>query len=143
MILGADWIAVSQVQVVDGVICRPSWTSLERLPAGHSWVPIPCNSSHGAHSFFLLVFQHIHGILIYFCHFQLKATQVGSLSVSDTTLSTASGSHECPINLDAVTDCLSNSNSLSYCFISDDIAMRKLMSTHGLHIENLDRMDWE
>lgn len=143
VILGADWIAVSQVQVVDGVICRPSWTSLERLPAGHSWVPIPCNSSHGAHSFFLLVFQHIHGILIYFCHFQLKATQAGSLSVSDTTLSTASGSHECPINLDAVTDCLSNSNSLSYCFISDDIAMRKLMSTHGLHIENLDRMDWE
>ena len=75
--------------------------------------------------------------------FPLKATQVGSLYTSDSISSTASGSHQCPINLDAVTDCFTNENSLSYCFISDDAAMRNLMHTHGLHVENLDRTGWE
>ena len=56
VLLGVDWIVVSQVQVVDGVIYHPSWTSLKCLPAGHSWVLIPCNSSHGALSFFLSFF---------------------------------------------------------------------------------------
>jgi hypothetical protein len=75
--------------------------------------------------------------------FQLKATQAGSLYASDSILSTASGSHQCPINLEAVTNCFTNENSLSYCFINDDDVMWNLMLTHGLHVKNLDCTGWE
>jgi hypothetical protein len=40
-------------------------------------------------------------------------------------------------------DCLTNESSLSYCFVSDDTAMRRLMLAHGLHVDNLDRAGQE
>jgi hypothetical protein len=76
-------------------------------------------------------------------HIQLKATQAGLSYVPETMSNSASGSHECPINLDLIADCFTYESSSSYCFLSDDTAMRSLMLTHGLHVDNLDRTECE
>jgi len=122
--------------------CRQAWTVCRWVIHGYQYLVLqlmvsPCFSlsislrtstcSQNYHAFLYL--------------FQLKATQAGSLYASDSILSTTSGSHQCPINLEAVTDCFTNENSLLYCFINDDDAMQNLMLTHGFHVRNLDRTD--
>jgi hypothetical protein len=90
---------------------------------------------------FFLLFQHVNGDNM-LSPFQLKATQAGSSYAPNIISDNASSSHQCPINLDAVTDCLTNENSPSYCFVRDNSAMQRLMLAHGLHVNDLDRSEW-
>jgi hypothetical protein len=48
VVLGADWIAVCQPQLCHGGILRPLQSVVAHLPTGHSWVPVPNTTSHGA-----------------------------------------------------------------------------------------------
>ncbi|KIM73505.1 hypothetical protein PILCRDRAFT_829092 [Piloderma croceum F 1598] len=63
VLLGADWIAACQPDFVYGGIRRPLQITLDRLPAGHSWVPIPSTTSYGASYVFSYYFNMLTEII--------------------------------------------------------------------------------